>query len=92
MRGAGEKHGARSPPLYHILAASPTGSNLEAIYDYVARFDGVLHWNGAEILEWYACAYQKLDPTILMMKSAEDRLSNKLAEPVDRPTARRILV
>ena len=26
---------------------------LEAIYDYVAKFDGVLHWNGAEILDWY---------------------------------------
>ena len=27
-----------------------------------------------------------------MIKFAEDRLSNKLAEPVDRPTVRRILV
>ena len=27
-----------------------------------------------------------------MMKSAEDRPSNELAEPLDRPTARRILV
>jgi allantoinase len=26
---------------------------LEAIYDYVARFEGVLHWNGVEILDWY---------------------------------------
>jgi peptidoglycan/xylan/chitin deacetylase (PgdA/CDA1 family) len=26
---------------------------LEAIYDYVNRFDGVLHWNGVEILDWY---------------------------------------
>ena len=26
---------------------------LEAIYDYVAKFDGVVHWNGAEILDWY---------------------------------------
>ena len=26
---------------------------LEAIYDYVNRFEGVLHWNGAEILDWY---------------------------------------
>ena len=38
------------------------------------------------------CACQKLDPTILMMKSAKDRLSNKLAEPVDRPMVRRIFV
>jgi allantoinase len=29
---------------------------LEAIYDYVARFDGVLHWNGLEILDWYLAA------------------------------------
>ena len=38
------------------------------------------------------CACQKLDPTILMMKSAKDRLSNELAEPVDRPMIRRIFV
>ena len=38
-----------------------------------------------------ACAYQKLYPTILMMKSAEDRPSNELAEPLDRPMAQGIL-
>jgi hypothetical protein len=38
------------------------------------------------------CACQKLDPTILIVKSAEDRLSNELAEPFDRPTVWRILV
>ena len=26
---------------------------LEAIYDYVRRFDGVLHCNGLQILDWY---------------------------------------
>jgi len=26
---------------------------LEAIYEYVNRFEGVLHWNGAQILDWY---------------------------------------
>jgi len=26
---------------------------LEAIYDYVAKFDSVLHWNGEQILDWY---------------------------------------
>ncbi|HVY56639.1 MAG TPA: polysaccharide deacetylase family protein [Xanthobacteraceae bacterium] len=26
---------------------------LESIYEYVNRFPGVLHWNGAEILDWY---------------------------------------
>lgn len=29
---------------------------LEAIYDYVAKFDGVLHWNGEQILDWYTAA------------------------------------
>ena len=29
---------------------------LEQIYDYVRKFDGVLHWNGAEILDWYKSA------------------------------------
>lgn len=26
---------------------------LEQIYDYVNRHEGVLHWNGAQILDWY---------------------------------------
>src|ERR1700722_15741864 len=26
---------------------------LEAIYDYTRKFDGVLYWNGEEILDWY---------------------------------------
>lgn len=26
---------------------------LEKIYDYLARFEGVIHWNGAKILDWY---------------------------------------
>ena len=26
---------------------------LEQIYDYVSQFDGVLHWNGVQILDWY---------------------------------------
>ncbi len=26
---------------------------LEAIYDYVSRFDGVLHWTGEQMLDWY---------------------------------------
>ena len=29
---------------------------LEAIYDYVSRFDDVLHWNGIEIVDWYQAA------------------------------------
>ncbi len=26
---------------------------LEAVYDRIARYDGVLHWNGVEMLDWY---------------------------------------
>ena len=26
---------------------------LEAVYDRINRFSGVLHWNGVEILDWY---------------------------------------
>lgn len=29
---------------------------LEAIYDYVDRFEGVVHWNGPKILDWYHAA------------------------------------
>ena len=32
---------------------------LEAIYDYVNRFDGVLHWNGVQILDWYRSTRQR---------------------------------
>jgi allantoinase len=26
---------------------------LEAVYDYIAKFRDVLHWNGEQILDWY---------------------------------------
>ncbi len=26
---------------------------LESVYEYIARHEGVLHWNGEEILDWY---------------------------------------
>jgi hypothetical protein len=26
---------------------------LEAVYDYIAKYTGVLHWNGVQILDWY---------------------------------------
>jgi hypothetical protein len=38
------------------------------------------------------CACRELNPAVLMMKSAEDRLSSELAEPLDGPMARRIFV
>jgi len=31
----------------------------EAVYDYMAKFPGVLHWNGEQILEWYQSARAK---------------------------------
>jgi hypothetical protein len=27
---------------------------LEQVYDYVSRFEGVVHWNGEEIYDWYS--------------------------------------
>ena len=35
---------------------------LEAVYDYVNRFEGVLHWNGEQILEWYLKARAAAEP------------------------------
>jgi len=33
---------------------------LEAVYDYINRHQGVVHWNGAEILEWYEGELRRL--------------------------------
>jgi hypothetical protein len=46
-----QDHGASHPSL-HQRPAAPI-KYLKAIYEYAARFEGVLHWNGLEILEWY---------------------------------------
>jgi allantoinase len=32
---------------------------LEAVYDYIGKFSGVLHWNGEQILDWYQNARKK---------------------------------
>ena len=29
---------------------------LEAVYEHINRYDGVIHWNGVEILDWYLSA------------------------------------
>jgi len=29
---------------------------LEAVYEHISRYNGVLHWNGVEILDWYLSA------------------------------------
>ena len=31
---------------------------LEQVYEYMSQFDGVLHWNGREIYNWYNAAAQ----------------------------------
>jgi allantoinase len=31
---------------------------LEEVYDYVNQFDGVVHWNGVELLDWYRSTQQ----------------------------------
>src|SRR5512139_2375708 len=55
---------------------------------YVRRAD---HWLQASLwIGHYPCPCRELRPAVLMMKSTEDRPSNKLAEPLDRPTGRRI--
>ena len=32
---------------------------LEEVYDYVNQFDGVVHWNGVELLDWYRSTRQE---------------------------------
>ena len=51
---------ARSAPSSCALAIHPYISGqphrikyLEQIYDYVNKHEGVLHWNGEQILDWY---------------------------------------
>ena len=34
---------------------------LEAVYDYMAKFTGVQHWNGEQILDWYLKARKPAD-------------------------------
>ena len=33
---------------------------LEAVYDYINRFEGVVHWNGVEMLDWYQAERRRL--------------------------------
>ena len=54
---AGERDSA---PKFVALAIHPYISGqphrmkyLEAIYDYVNGHEGVVHWNGEQILDWY---------------------------------------
>jgi hypothetical protein len=47
---------------------------------------------GAVPVQTAGCPCRKLYPAIMMMKATEDRLGSELAEPSNRPMARRILV
>ncbi len=44
---------ARSPSIPTSRGQPHRIKYLEAIYDYVNKHEGVLHWNGAQILDWY---------------------------------------
>ena len=48
----------------HISGQPHRIKYLEAIYDHVRRFEGVLHWNGAEILDWYLSAAKQAKPGV----------------------------
>src|SRR6202158_3638241 len=40
--------------IHPYISGQPFRINyLERVYDYINRFSGVLHWNGAEIYDWY---------------------------------------
>jgi hypothetical protein len=51
--------GASRPKIMAIavhpyISGQPFRINyLERVYDYINRYSGVLHWNGAEIYDWY---------------------------------------
>lgn len=38
---------------------------LEAVYDHINRYAGVLHWNGVEILDWYNASGPRSTPILL---------------------------
>ena len=43
--------------IHHYISGQPHRIKyLEAIYEYTRRFDGVLYWNGVQILDWYKSA------------------------------------
>ena len=42
---------------------------LESVYEAISRYSGVLHWNGAEILDWYRSA--RAGPGVMLMPRAD---------------------
>jgi hypothetical protein len=73
-------------------SVSAWGISAKSWFLLVGCFGVMKHNYLAVILVRDGCACRKLDPAVLMMKAAEDRLSSELAEPSNRPMARRILV
>lgn len=59
------EEGASRPKIMAIaihpyLSGQPSRIKyLEAIYEYTAKFDGVLYWTGEQILDWYLKAEKK---------------------------------
>jgi hypothetical protein len=51
LRRKSAQDGARIHP--YISGQPHRIRYLEAIYDYVRSFEGVVHWNGEQILNWY---------------------------------------
>jgi len=53
------EEGATRPKIMAIaihpyLSGQPSRIKyLEAIYEYISKFNGVLHWTGEQILDWY---------------------------------------
>jgi len=37
----------------YISGSLPESNISKPFYDYIAKFSGVLHWNGEQILDWY---------------------------------------
>jgi peptidoglycan/xylan/chitin deacetylase (PgdA/CDA1 family) len=48
---------------------------LEEVYDYINRHSDVLHWNGAEILEWYHSAGGRTGRSPILAIGAADETS-----------------
>jgi peptidoglycan/xylan/chitin deacetylase (PgdA/CDA1 family) len=54
---AGERPKIMALAIHPYISGQPHRIKyLEAIYEHVGKLEGVLHWNGAQILDWYLSA------------------------------------
>ena len=92
-RGSDLQHvGAPAPQLLRPLVdRAGIVEEAAAVPQQLLAFAGQHEPPPDAIEQLKALCYRELNPAVLMMKSAEDRLSSELAEPLDRPMARRIL-